>query len=68
VDLFGGPTIDDVTLTAQIACVERELRLRERVYPRWVAVGRMSQEDCAREILTMRAVLATLRTMEDDGR
>ena len=25
-----------------LACVEREIRLRERAYPRWVELGKMS--------------------------
>lgn len=28
----------------KLACVERELRMRKQVYPRWVAAGRMKQE------------------------
>lgn len=44
-----------------IACVEREIRLRERVYPRWVMAGKMTQDKASREIETMRAVLVALR-------
>lgn len=44
-----------------VACVEREIRLRERVYPRWVAAGKMTDDKARREIETMRAVLAALR-------
>lgn len=63
-DLFGTPTPDDVSLADQIASVEREIRMRERVYPRWVQSERMTQEKADRELLTMRAVLATLRRAE----
>lgn len=59
-DLFGDPTPADVSLADQIACVEREIAMRERVYPRWVQSERMTQEKADRELLTMRAVLATL--------
>jgi hypothetical protein len=44
-----------------IACVERELRLREHVYPRQREIGRMSQAKCDEELAAMRAVLAVLR-------
>lgn len=60
-DLFGGPTVNDVRLADQIACVEREITLRERVYPRWVETGRMTEAQAEREILSMRAVLETLQ-------
>ena len=36
-----------------VACVERELRLRVRVYPRWVLAKRLSQEKAAAEIRLM---------------
>lgn len=49
------------TLQDQIACVEREIAMRERVYPHWVRGGRLKQDKADREIETMRAVLATLR-------
>jgi len=44
-----------------IACAERELRLRVRVYPRWVAAGRMTQALADREIALMCEVIAFLR-------
>lgn len=59
-DLFGAPTPADVSLADQIASVEREIAMRERVYPRWVQSERMTQRQADRELLAMRAVLATL--------
>jgi hypothetical protein len=50
-------------LPEQIACVKRELGMREHVYPRRVSDGRMAQADANRELLTMRAVLVTLETL-----
>ena len=50
-----------VPLADQIACVERELAFRARVYPRWVADKKMLQATSDREMLRMRAVLATLK-------
>jgi hypothetical protein len=51
-------------LAAQIACVERELRLRHRVYPRLVQQGTMTPPQAQHELLTMQAVLRTLRALE----
>lgn len=50
-----------IPLTAQIACVEREIAMRERVYPRRVASGKLAQGKADQEIAAMRAVLATLK-------
>lgn len=61
-DLFGGSL--PVPLAAQIKEVEREIAQRERVYPRWVADGRMPQATANRQIATMRAVLATLKGLQ----
>lgn len=63
-DMFGGPSLDDVTLTQQVECIEREIRMRERVYPRWVMGGKMTQEAADRELLTMRAVHRTVSTLQ----
>lgn len=34
----------------------REVRMRRRVYPRWVQDGKMTEEDAAREITIMQAI------------
>jgi len=56
------PTHDEL-----IACVAREVRMRERVYPGWVARERMSAAAAAREIETMNAVLAYLTASRPPG-
>lgn len=61
-DLFA-PTIDD-----QIACVEREIRMRGSVYPRRVAAKQMSQATADRETAAMRAALQTLLWAKENGR
>lgn len=53
-----------ISLTEQIECVERELGLRKRVYPRRVGDGKMTQSLADKEIARMEAVLATLREKE----
>ena len=47
-----------ITVDDKRACLERELRLRRRVYPRFVKAGRMTPEQAAREIALMQAILA----------
>ena len=52
---------EPVSLDDQVWCVVRELSLRERVYPRLVARGKMKQPVADRELMLMRAVLGTLQ-------
>lgn len=59
-DLFGGAL--PFPIDVQIAEVEREIALRRRVYPRWIASGRMSQPAADRQIAVMGAVLESLRS------
>jgi len=54
-----------VTLDDEIACVAREVKMRERVYPRWVASKKMIQDKADREIKVMQSVLETLHRMKD---
>jgi len=55
-----------ITLDKQIACVRREIRMREIVYPRWVAQKKMRQESAEHEIEAMKAVLATLESPRNE--
>jgi hypothetical protein len=49
------------SLDEQIACVSREIALRERVlYPKWGATGRMTKQEADRELVAMKAALGTL--------
>lgn len=52
-----------ITLEQMIACVRREIAMRKRVYPRWVADGRKARDDAEREIATMQAVHDTLAAL-----
>jgi hypothetical protein len=54
----------EVTLGRQIACVQRELRMRQIVFPRQVRAGRMTSESAIREIAEMSAVLETLQSAQ----
>lgn len=50
-----------VPLADQVACLERELGLRRRVYPRLVQQGRLTQDAADRELARMAAALDTVR-------
>lgn len=49
-----------IEIEEQIGAVERELGFRRRLYPRWVATGKLTAENAAAEVERMEAVLATL--------
>lgn len=55
-NLFEEATPADVSFEEMIACVDRELRMRAEVYPRWVKAGKLQQEMADRQMLAMRAV------------
>lgn len=50
--------IDIITTAEKLACVKRELALRQNVYPRWVEQNRMNAGKAAREIAVMQAIVA----------
>lgn len=52
-----------VTIEDQVKCVEREISMRERVYPRWVADKKLTQATADRELAGMKAVLRTLKSL-----
>ncbi len=53
-----------VSIDDQIACVEREIRMREQVYPRWIAQRKLTQPTADKQIAGMKAVLDTLQTVK----
>jgi signal recognition particle subunit SEC65 len=56
-----GDRLFPVSIEEQIASVEREIRMRESAYPRWVEQRRMTVKTAEHEIACMHAVLATLQ-------
>jgi len=52
-------------LREQITEVKRELSMRRRVYPAWVANGRISQAEADLHMERMTAVLVTLEGLWD---
>ena len=55
-----------ITIDQQIACVERELKMRRDVYPRRVGRKQMSQKFAEEQIITMSEVLRTLKAVKRD--
>jgi hypothetical protein len=45
---------ETIDLREVLACLRREMALRERVYPKWVAKGSMTQAKADRELELMR--------------
>ncbi len=53
-----------IPVAEQIRCVEREIRMRKRVYPRRVMRWAMRAETARQEIAAMEAVAESLREYE----
>jgi hypothetical protein len=56
-DLFAG---DEPTLQDMLGCARREVAMRESVYPRWVASGKLKQDKADLELRLMRGIVAHL--------
>ncbi len=54
-----------INLHQQIACVRREIKMRQDVYPRWVGKGKLRQAEADYQIVAMQAVLETLEQLQD---
>lgn len=54
-----------IGLDEQIVSVEREIVMRQNVYPRRVSDRKMTQQKADKEIAAMQAVLATLKEKRD---
>jgi hypothetical protein len=58
------PDLYRVTLNDQMAEVDREIKLREKVYPHQVAAKKLSQERADWQLAVLREVAATLRLLD----
>lgn len=59
---------DTISNADKLKCAERELTMRSRIYPGWVAGGKMSAGKAAHEIACMKAIVGdyvTLVAMEN---
>lgn len=56
----------EFTYDQQLAEVDRELAMRRRLYPQWVAKGTLRAETADRQIAIMEAVRETVRQRRQD--
>lgn len=54
---------DTLSLHQQLACAERELRLRHGVYPGLVQRGKMTPDQSRHELAAMGAIVTTLKRL-----
>lgn len=59
---------DIITTTDKLACAERELKMRKRVYERWIAENKMSAGKAAHEIAAMEAIVADYQAAAEKER
>lgn len=52
-----------ITTHEMVTEIEREIAMRERVYPRWIADGKLKQAKADRQIAILRAAVARLREL-----
>lgn len=57
-----------VPMIDQLRCAERELKMRQRAYPRWIAANRMTASQAASETRAMEAIVETLRKLAEGER
>lgn len=58
----------EITAEDKLACAERELKMRRKVYPRWIDDGRMTNEKAAHEIAVMEAIVVDYQAAAQKGR
>jgi len=49
---------DIITDADKLACAIRELKMRQKVYPRWVEEGKMSEGKAAHELACIEAIVS----------
>lgn len=47
--------------SVKLACVEREIKYRKRVYPRWIEAGKITDGFAAAQIAVMEAIAEDYR-------
>ena len=57
-----------ISLEEMISCIEREIGMRERVYPRWVEQKKLLQATADQELARMRAVRDLLLNVQAELR
>lgn len=59
---------DIITTADKLACAERELKMRQRVYPRFISDKKMSAGKAAHEIAAIEAIVADYRAAVEKER
>jgi hypothetical protein len=59
---------DIITDADKLACAERELKMRKRVYERWTDEGKMSAGKAAHEIACMEAIVKDYQAIAEKDR
>ncbi len=59
---------DIITAADKLACAQRELTMRKRVYERWVEEGKMSAGKAAHEIACMEEIVKDMLAMAEKER
>lgn len=59
---------DIITTADKLACAERELKMRQSVYPRWIDAGKMSAGKATHEIEAMKAIVEDYRAATEKER
>ena len=61
-------TVLAATMEQKLAAIEREIRLRKRVYPRWVEQKKMSAVSAVQQIAIMEEIAEDYRALVADER
>ena len=51
-------------LADQLECAQRELGLRQRTYPKWVAQGRITEAKAQHEIECMSSIVESIKKLK----
>lgn len=57
--------MSEPTIAELAKCARREAAMRQRVYPRWVASGKMTQQQAEHETACMDAIAKMLTEQEE---
>ena len=58
---------NEITLDQMVKCVEREIGMREKHYPRWVEQKKLLQATADQELARMRAIMDLLKSIKLDN-
>lgn len=57
-----------ITITDEINEIKREIRVREKIYPQWVLIHKISKATAEKRVNALKATLARLeRTQRSEG-